>query len=72
MSNDNIYNSIQIVIALNLINNNFKTKILCLFKIGNKIINKIQQILYSAKAKNLNKQATNITKNLAILFKNSQ
>lgn len=51
--NCNIYNSITIVIALDLILNNFEAKMSSLLKTGNKTIDKIQQIFYSAKAKNL-------------------
>lgn len=69
MPNHDIYNSIVIVIAIDSIHNNFETKILSFFEIGNKTINEIQQIFYFAKAKNLNKQATGITGNLAILLK---
>lgn len=69
MPNCNIYNSITIVIAFDLIYNDFKTKTLNLLETDNKIIDKIQQILSFAKAKNLSKQATSITNNLVILFK---
>lgn len=41
MPNCNIYNSIPIVIAFDLIHNNFKTKMLSLLKISNKTIDKI-------------------------------
>lgn len=39
-----------------------------LLEIGNKSINKIQEILWFAKAKNLSKQAISIMGNLIILF----
>lgn len=55
MQNYNIYKNIIIVIAFNSIYYNFETKILILFKTDNIIIDKIQQILYFAKLKNLNK-----------------
>lgn len=40
-SNQDIYDSIVIIIAFDSINNNFDTKTSSLFKIGNKIIDKI-------------------------------
>lgn len=72
MSNCNIYNSISIVIALDSIYNNLKTKILSLFKTDNKTIDKIQQIFCFAKAKKLNKKVTNNINNMAILFRKPQ
>ena len=71
-SNRNIYNSIANVIAFDSIYNDFETKMLSFFKTNNKTIDKIQQILCFAKAKNSNKQATNVTNNLAMLFRGSQ
>lgn len=53
MLNYNIYIGIVIVIALNFIKYNFETKILSLFKIVYKIIDKILQIFYFIKVKNL-------------------
>lgn len=50
--NCNIYNSIAIVIILNSIYKDFNNEILILVKTSNKTIDKIQQILYSGKAKN--------------------
>lgn len=50
-----IYDSIAIVIALDSIHKNFDTKTLSLLKIGDKTIDEIQQILYSAEAKNLSR-----------------
>ena len=66
-----IYDSITIVVALDFIYKDFDTKTSSLLKIGDKTINKIQQILCSAKAKNLSKQATGVTNNLTMAFKGS-
>lgn len=66
--NRDIYNSIAIVIILDLIHDNINTKISSLFKISDKSINKIQQILCSAKAKNLSKQAIDQIDNITIAF----
>ena len=67
-----IYNSIAIVIALVSIHEDFDTKTSSLLKTNDKTIDKIQQILCSAKAKNLSKRATGVTNNLAIAFRGSQ
>lgn len=47
-------------------------KTLSLFKIGDKIIDKIEEIFYFIKAKNRNKQAINVTNNVIMFFKRSQ
>ena len=70
--NHNIYNSITIVIVFDSIYNNFESKTSSLLETGDKTIDEIQQILYSAKAKNLSKRATNVTNDLAMLFKGLQ
>ena len=70
--NRNIYNSIAIVIALDSIHNDFETKTSSLLETGDKTIDKIQQILCSAEAKNLSKRATGVTNDLAMSFKGSQ
>lgn len=64
--NRDIYNRIVIVIALDSIHNNFDLKTSSFLKIGDKTINEIQQILCSAIAKNLSKQATNVISKLAM------
>ncbi len=70
--NRDIYDRIGIVIALDSIRNNFETKTLSLLKTGDKTIDKMQQILFSAEAKNLSKQATGVTNDLEMLFRGLQ
>ena len=70
--NRDIYNSIAIVIALDLIHNDFETKTSSLLKTGDKTIDEIQQILCSAEAKNLSKRATSVTNDLAMSFRRPQ
>lgn len=53
MSNHNIYNSIIIIIIHNSIYNSSEIKMSSLLKTDNKNINKIQEILTSAKVKDL-------------------
>lgn len=53
--NRNIYDSIATVIALNSIHKDFDTKTSSLLETSDKTIDEIQQILCSAKAKNLSK-----------------
>lgn len=65
--NQDIWDSIVIVIILNLLYNNFETTTNNMLKSGNKTIDKIQQILASAKAKFISKWATRVTKDLAML-----
>lgn len=69
MLNRNIYISIAIIIAHDSRYYDFKTKRSSLLEIGNKTIDKIQQIFYFAKAKNLSKLAIGVINNLTILFK---
>ena len=64
----NIYDKITIVIAFNSIYNNFETKTSILLKFGNKNIDKIQNILYLAKARNLSKQTIDVISNVAMSF----
>lgn len=66
--NEDIYNSIAIVIALDSIYNNFDIKRSSLLKTSNKAIDEIQQIQFLAKAKNLSKQATGVINKLAMAF----
>lgn len=70
--NRDIYNSITIVIAFDSIHDDFETKTSSLLKTGDKTIDKIQQILYSAEAKNFSKQATGVTNNVAMSFRGPQ
>lgn len=51
--NKDIYDNTAIVIILNSIYSDFNTKIFSFFKINNKTINEIKQILYLAEVKNL-------------------
>lgn len=60
------WDTIAIVIILDTLNNNFDTISTSLLKSGN---NQIQSILQSKKAKNISKQATRVTKDLAMTFK---
>lgn len=53
-SNYNIWDSIAIVMAFNLLYNNFKVIIASMLKYGDKIIKKILQILVLIKAKWVN------------------
>lgn len=50
-----IHYSFAVVIALNSIYDDFKTKTSNFFKTGNKIINKTQQILYAVEVKDFRK-----------------
>lgn len=70
-SNSNIYDSIAIVIPLESIHDDFDTKTSSLLETGDKTIDEIQQILCSAKAKNLSKRATGITGDPAMAFRGS-
>lgn len=51
--NKDIYDNTVIVIILDSIYSDFNTKIFSFFKINNKTINEIKQILYLAEVKNL-------------------
>lgn len=67
-----IYDSIAIVIALDLIHEDFDTKTSSLLGTGDKTIDEIQQILCSAEAKNLSKKATGVTNDVAMSFRGPQ
>lgn len=47
---------IAIIIVLDILHKNFNTTISNLFKVDDKSINQVQNILQSKKAKNINKQ----------------
>lgn len=59
--NQNIQDNITIVVALDFLYNDFKTTITSMFEWEDKTIEKIQQILASAKAKFINKCTTGMT-----------
>lgn len=65
--NQKIWDSIAIVIALNSLYNNFETTTTSMFESRDKTIVKIQQILVTAEAMFISKQAIRVTKSLAIL-----
>lgn len=68
--NRDFWNIIAIVIALNSLHNNFDTITASLLKTGDKSIDKIQNILQSKEAKNINKHTTGGTRKLIIVFRN--
>ena len=72
ITNRNIWNSIAIAIAFDSLGNNFESTTTIILKCSNKTIDKIQQILASAKAKFVNKQSTYITGDLAMILGESQ
>lgn len=59
------------VIAVDLLYNNFDTITASLLKTRDKLINKIQSILQSKKVKNISKCITERTEELAMAFKNN-
>lgn len=65
--NRDIWDSITIVVALNSLHNNFETTTTSMLESGDKTIDEIQQILASAEAKFISKQATGVIGDLAIL-----
>ena len=65
-----LWDKIAIVIPLNLLCKDFDTITASILETGHKTINQIESIFQSKKAKNLSKQATGGTENLAIAFKN--
>lgn len=56
-SRQDFWDTITIVITLDFLHKDFNTTIISLLKIGDKIINQIQTILQSKKAKNISKKA---------------
>lgn len=65
----NLWDTIGIVIALDILHDDFDTTIASLLETGNKIIDQIQSILQSKKVKNISKQTTRVVENLAISYK---
>lgn len=65
--NRDIWDSIAIAVALNSLYNDFKLTTTTMLERGNKMIDEIQQILASAKAKFIGKQSTGVTKDLAMM-----
>lgn len=64
----NLWNIIAIIIALDLIYQDFDTSTISILKTGKKSINKIYSILQSKEAKNLDKQATRDVNDLVMGF----
>lgn len=67
--NQDIWDSIEIAVALNLLHNNFESITMTMLECDNKLIDEIQQILVSAEAKFVNKRATGLTGDLAMMSK---
>lgn len=70
MPNQDLWDIIAIVIVLNSLHNNFDTITTSLLKTGNKSILKIQNILQSKEAKNINKYTIRETIELVMVFRN--
>ena len=68
ISDRGIWDSIAIVVALNLFNNNFKAKTANMLKCKDKTIKEIEQMLASTKAKLITKWAMRLMKNLPIAY----
>ena len=64
-----LWDTIAIVIALDSLHKDFDTTTASLLETGDKTIDQIQSILQSKEAKNLSKQATGSTGNLAMAFR---
>lgn len=64
-----IWDSIALIIAINLLYNNFEMTIVSFFYLGNKNLEQIELIIIFIEAANLAKQATSITKDLAIMVR---
>ena len=71
ISNQDFWDTIAIVIDLNTLHNDFETTTTSLLEIGDKLIDKIQSILQSKKAKNISKCTTKGTGKLAMTFRNN-
>lgn len=69
ISNRDIWDSIVIIVAHDSLHNDFESTTTTILECGNKTINKIQQILASAEAKLISKQATGVIAELAMLSK---
>lgn len=65
----NLWNIITIIIAFDLLYEDFDITIAGLLEMDNKTIDQIQSILQLKKVKNLSKQAIGSTSNLAIAFR---
>ena len=65
----NIWDNIAIVVALNSLHNDFSTTTKSILKRGDKIINKIQQILAFTEVKFISKHITGSTEDLAMMSK---
>ncbi len=70
--NQDLWDMIAIVIALDLLHKDFDTTTASLLETSDKIIDQIQSILQSKEAKNLNKRATGDTDNLAMAFRDKE
>lgn len=70
--NRDLWNTITIVITLDSMHENFDTTNASLLKAGNKTIDQIQSILQLKEAKNLSKQASGDTSNLAMAFRDKR
>lgn len=64
-----IWDSITLVVALDLLFNNFEMTIAPLFYLNNKDLEEIQLIVTSTKVANLAKQTTGVTRDLAIIVR---
>lgn len=62
---------IEIVIALNSLNDNFDTITTSLLESRDKTIDQIQSILQLREVKNISKHVTEVTKDLAIAFRDN-
>lgn len=68
-TNRDIWDSIAIVVALDFLHDDFETTITSMLERGDKTIEEIQQILASAEAKFLSKQAIGVTADLTMMSK---
>lgn len=66
--NHNIWDRILIIIALDFLYNDFETTINRILKSGDKLIDKIQQILVLAKAKFFSKKIIKVTRDFAMIY----
>lgn len=66
-----LWDMIVNVIALDSLHDNFNTITASLLEAGNKTIDQIQRILQSNKVKNISKQVTRGTSDLAMVFRDS-
>lgn len=66
-----LWNRITIIITLDILHNNFDIIIASFLEIGNKIIDQIQNILQSKKAKNHSKRLIGTIEDLIMVFKDN-